>query len=149
LNDREPQPPPLDDSFDEVPLELKGFPAAIATWKRLAPMLRRCRQITQADRDALVALCLEWWRYLDAMKRIRKQGLVVKTKKSGYPMPNPYLPIATKALANCARLWPELGLTPSGRSRVKVADGSGPGPDGDAFSEFDVAPGSSPGVRAH
>jgi phage terminase small subunit len=48
-------------------------------------------------------------------------------------MPNPYLAIATKALAGCTRLWPELGLTPSSRSRVQVPVG-----DDDPFSEFDT-----------
>jgi P27 family predicted phage terminase small subunit len=100
-------------------------------------MLRLCKQITEADRSALVALCLEWARYLDATVKVRVLGLVVKTP-SGYPIPNPYLSIATKALGSCNKLWPELGLTPSSRSRVQTADG--PGPGGDAFTEFDAPP---------
>jgi P27 family predicted phage terminase small subunit len=136
LNAEEPQPPPLDTSFDTPPAELTGHPFAIAEWSRLAPMLRRCRQITEADRAALVALCLEWARYVTATEMVRTIGLIVKAP-SGYPMPNPCLSIATKALAGCNKLWPELGLTPSSRSRVKT-EGAGPG--GDAFSEFDEVP---------
>jgi len=59
-------------------------------------------------------------------------------------MPNPYLSIATRALAGCNKLWPELGLTPSSRSRVK-ADGAGP--DGDAFSMFDDVPRMAEGTK--
>lgn len=134
LNDHEPQPPPFHDTMDAPPEELAGRPVALAEWARLVPMLRRCRQITEADRSALVAVCLEWARYLDATSKV---VAMVITTATGYPMPNPYLSIATKALTGCTRLWAELGLTPSSRSRV-VTDG--PGPAGDAFSEFDAAP---------
>lgn len=146
LNVNEPQPPPLvvnslpfDAAADTTPEhtapdELADNARAIAEWQRLAPMLTRCKQITEADRAALIALCIEWSRYLDATQKVAVLGLVVKAP-SGYPITNPYLPIATKALANCNKLWPELGLTPSSRSRVKP-DGAPPG--GDAFSEFDI-----------
>lgn len=135
LNTEEPRPPAPDAAtFDVPPPELDGHAVAIAEWQRLAPLLRRARQVTEVDRSALVALCLEWARYIEATKKTLALGLVVKAP-SGYPMTNPYLSIATKALAGCAKLWPELGLTPSSRSRVKT---EGPGPDGDAFSEFDT-----------
>jgi len=139
LNDAEPQPPAIDDW--SAPAEL-DTPAARAEWDRLAPMLRQARQITAADRSSLVALCIEWSRYLEAIREVRAKGLIIKASRSGYLMPNPYLSIGTKALSNCQKLWPELGLTPSGRSRVKVA---GPGDaDGDpeerAFAEFDAPP---------
>jgi P27 family predicted phage terminase small subunit len=139
INLAEPLPPEVTTAFDEPPIELAADPAqpeglavARAEWRRLAPMLRRCRQITEADRTALLALCLEWDRYLEA--RAKAYPRVVKTQ-SGYFMPNPWLAIQTKALALCLKLWPELGLTPSSRTRV-AADG--PGPGGDAFSEFDT-----------
>jgi len=137
VNDREPDLPAFgSDPRWASPTELEDNPRALLEWSRLAPMLQRCRQITEADRAALLALCLEWARYLDASSKVRTLGLVVKTP-SGYPIPNPYLPIATRALAACNKLWPELGLTPSSRSRVTVA---GPGPDTDPFAEFDEAP---------
>lgn|SRR5262245_8371195 len=130
INAQEPQPPPLP---EVVPEELIGLEDAIAEWRRLSPMLRRARQITDADRAALIALCLEWSRYLDATRQLKTKGLVVEAP-SGYLMANPLIAIATKALHGCNRLWPELGLTPSSRSRVKM---DGPGVGGDEFSEFD------------
>jgi P27 family predicted phage terminase small subunit len=145
LNDHEPEPPPLEAatleaapaSEDEpTPPELADQAMAQAEWRRVVPMLRRCRQITEADRSALIALCLEWARYLEAMGEVRKLGMVVKAP-SGYPITNPFLSIALKALGGCAKLWPELGLTPSSRSRIAI---NGPGPGGDAFSEFDRPP---------
>jgi P27 family predicted phage terminase small subunit len=131
INNLEPQVPSVDASFDLPPPELFDLPMASAEWSRLAPILRRCRQVTEADRAALLALCIEYDRYMEA--RTKAYPRVVKSP-SGYAMPNPWLSIQTKALAACLKLWPELGLTPSSRSRVKV---DGPGPGGDAFSEFD------------
>jgi P27 family predicted phage terminase small subunit len=130
----EPKPPAPAADFDAPPLELSDHPAAIAEWSRLAPMLRLAGQVTLADRSALIALCLEWDRYLDATKQVQKHGLVVTTK-TGYPMTNPYLVIATKALAGCNKLWPELGLTPSSRTRVKTSPLS---PADDPFAQFDL-----------
>jgi P27 family predicted phage terminase small subunit len=144
LNDAEPTPPTPDETFDAPPIELDDFPGAAAEWTRLAPMLRTARQVTAADRSAMIALCMEWDRYLVAMAHVKKAGMVVKAP-GGYPMTNPYLAIATRALGNCSRLWPELGLTPSSRSRLHV---DGPGPDGDAFSEFDQPP-TAPSTTAH
>jgi P27 family predicted phage terminase small subunit len=57
---------------------------------------------------------------------------------------NPLLHVATKALNNCNRLWPELGLTPSSRSRVSVID---PGTEHDAFAEFDTPLPPTPSKR--
>jgi P27 family predicted phage terminase small subunit len=136
INHTEPQLP--DESPEEMPAELKVALPSIATraqaeWRRLAPILLARRALTTADRSALIALCLEWARYLDATE---KTTALVVTTPSGYPMPNPYLTVASKAFAACARLWPELGLTPSSRSRVQV-DGA---PAGDPFAEFDALP---------
>ena len=137
INTLEPHPEPLDPAIEELPPEeLAENPIARKEWIRLAPMLRRCRQITEADRSALIALCVEWARYIEATAHVRHTGLIIKAP-SGYPIPNPYLPIATKALAGCNKLWPELGLTPSSRSRVVMSEGSG-GIAGDAFTEFDT-----------
>lgn len=119
LNVEEPQPAAVDAStFDVPPPELDGLVVAAAYWTAVAPGLRKSRQVTEADRAALVALCVEWDRYIEA--RAKAYPRVVKSA-SGYPMPNPWLAIQTKALASCLKLWPELGLTPSSRSRVHVS----------------------------
>jgi len=113
-NDREPEPPPM--PGDEVPPLLMDNPIAIAEWVRLVPMLRRVRQITEADRSALIALCLEWNRYL--------------TVEASAPR--------NQALQACIKLWAEIGLTPSSRARVRTNETAAPG--GDSFSEFDEDP---------
>jgi len=140
MNGDEPQPAPVGDTFDTPPAELDDLPVAQAEWRRLAPMLRACRQITEADRAALLALCIEWDRYLEARPNAYPRVLTART---GYQMPNPWLTIQTKALAACVKLWAELGLTPSSRSRVKT-DTSGTATD--PFAEFDQPTG--PNARA-
>jgi P27 family predicted phage terminase small subunit len=135
INAQEPEPPPTD--LRTVPRELVGNAEAVREWKRLAPMLQTIRQVTEADRAALIALCVEWSRYLEAGKHARPR--ILTASRSGYKMPNPWLAIQRQALAACLKLWPELGLTPSARSRVKMSDGPS-APGGDSFSEFDDAP---------
>lgn len=134
LNDREPQPDPVGDDFDTPPPIVATEPEAIAEWLRLAPMLRKCRQVTEADRAALIACCIEWAHYRKAVEHRLPE--IIKAP-SGYAMPNPWISIGNKALAALVKLWAELGLTPSSRSRVTT---DGPGAGGDAFSEFDAVP---------
>lgn len=132
LNDREPQMPATAETFDAPPPELDGDDLACAEWRRIAPMLRASKTVTDAERGSLIALCQQWSRYQEATVSVRKAGLVVRAP-SGYPMPNPYLSIASKALTHCTKLWAELGLTPSARSRVVTAD-----TPADEWAEFDV-----------
>jgi P27 family predicted phage terminase small subunit len=115
----EPQPPAPEGSFDAPPPELAGDAAACAEWERLAPMLRTAGMITIAERGALIALTQQWSRYQDAQQKILALGMVVKTP-SGAPIVNPYLRVADAALQHCQRLWVELGLTPSTRSKLSA-----------------------------
>jgi P27 family predicted phage terminase small subunit len=137
LNMEEPIPPTSDATFEE-PAELTGDPVAIAYWHELAPMLRRIRQITDADRGVLVALCVQWSRYVEATKMLAvrdaegRSRMLIRLENGTY-MQNPYIAIANKSLILCTKLWVELGLTPSARSRVT----SQPDPHDDPFAEFD------------
>ena len=135
FNANEPQSPALDESFDTPPAELQS-PRAQAEWRRVAPILRKSRQVGATDRTSLIAACIEWARYLDANDKVAQLGFVVTTP-NGYPMTNPYLSIAARALAACTKLWPELGLTPSSRSRISTVAGASPD---DPFAEFDAPP---------
>jgi P27 family predicted phage terminase small subunit len=118
----EPTPPPVTSAFDVPPPDLDGDDRAAAEWRRLAPMLRACKLVTEAERTLLIALCQNWSRYLEAQDKIRKLGLLVKTP-NGLPVVNPYLDIANKALAICRPLWVELGLTPAGRAKIHALPG--------------------------
>lgn len=144
MNPKEPIfPAPSTTMVVTPPEEIADDPRAVAEWRRLAPMLRDARAITEADRASLIALCQQWSRYLFATTSVAAAGMVIRSP-SGYPMPNPYISIANKALNHCTKLWGELGLTPSSRARVMT---EGPPPGGDAFSEFDTPPVLGPVVK--
>lgn len=142
MNADEPQLRDLAD-YATPPAELDGLPVAQAEWRRLSPLLHQAGAISEGDRTALLALCVEWDRYVEA--RAKAYPRVVKAP-SGYAMPNPWLAIQSRALAACLKLWPELGLTPSSRSRVKA---TGVGTDNE-FAEFlDEAPGRHDDDKPH
>lgn len=140
LNDREPQPAALDAAWDVPPPEVAAVPLAAAYWGDVVPMLRQSRQVAGIDRGALVALCLEWARYLTAIEDARTEGHVVRLNRS-YRMANPHLGIASTALKACRALWAELGMTPASRTRVQVTGDTA----GDVFDEFDHA--TPPGAQ--
>jgi P27 family predicted phage terminase small subunit len=119
LNAHEPPLPRATDAFDTPPSELNHDPVARSEWERLAPLLRQCGLVSSADRNALLALCQQWARYLDAHDKVVALGMVVKAS-DGSPMRNPFWPIANDALSHCRQLWVELGLTPSSRSRISA-----------------------------
>jgi P27 family predicted phage terminase small subunit len=118
----EAQPPAATAAFDVPPPELEGDALAQAEWRRVAPMLRACKLVTEAERAALLALCQNWSRYLEAHNQVRRVGMLVKSAE-GLPHINPYLKIAEKAQTLCHRLWVELGLTPSGRAKIAALPG--------------------------
>jgi P27 family predicted phage terminase small subunit len=117
LNKHEPKPPVPDATFDEPPPELAGDGVAEAEWRRIAPIVRLTRILSDADRPLLIALCQQWSRYLEAHGKVASLGMVVKAG-NGQPVVNPYLAVSDKALVHCQKMWNELGLTPSSRSRV-------------------------------
>lgn len=129
----EPKLPAAAPSFDDVPPVLAGDDVAASEWKRLAPLLRQARIVTEADRGALIAACQQWSVYQDSLQRAPAERRVLRSPND-YPIPNPYIPMASKALLHCERLWESLGLTPSARSRVVAASAA---PEDDPFAEFD------------
>jgi len=99
------------------PALLKG--EALREWKRITPQLAAVGILTRLDLAVLAAYCQAWARWLDAESNLIKTGPVVKAL-SGYPMLNPWLCIANKAMQQIQRLAAELGLTPSARTRIEV-----------------------------
>lgn len=116
---REPKVPPVDASFDEPPREVAGDKVATDEWRRIAPMLRLCGIVSEADRAVMIAVCLMWSLYQAAQAEVRKGGML-SIGKGGIPYPNPYIGIADKALSQCRRMWGDLGLTPGGRAKLST-----------------------------
>lgn len=110
----EPKPKPI---APDCPEHLDD--AARAEWFATAPELERVGLLTLLDKAAFAAYCQVYSRWVNAEEHIKKHGLLIKSP-NGYPMPNPYLNIATRALDQMMRLLVEFGLSPSARSRIEV-----------------------------
>jgi P27 family predicted phage terminase small subunit len=100
--------------------------AARAEWRRIVPELLAVGVLATVDRAALALYCVAYARWEDAeQKLIESGGEVVKTR-SGYPIQNPYLSIANKAMDQIHRYLAEFGMSPSSRMRVaKSSHGDG------------------------
>jgi P27 family predicted phage terminase small subunit len=105
---------------------------ARAEWRRLLPILERMRVLTEADGAALAIYCAAFSRCRLAEREIGNYGLLV-LQENGILKRNPAEVIVAECEATMARVLVEFGLTPSARTRVKVAEADGPR---DALTEF-------------
>lgn len=113
LNENEPKP---EVSMPDAPDHLDK--AAREEWNRVVPILFRVRIMTDLDVAALASYCQAYGRWVEAEEHISEEGCVVIWK--GFPMQNPYLSIANKAMEQIRQFMSEMGMTPSSRSRVQV-----------------------------
>jgi P27 family predicted phage terminase small subunit len=119
LNDREPVPSA---GIPECPAHLDD--EARAEWFRTAAVLQEMGLLTRADRAALAAYCTVYSRWVQAEAQVQKFGSIVRSPEKGFPMKSPYLTVADQALEAMRKLMVEFGLTPSSRSRIRVAERS-------------------------
>ena len=112
LNDAEPQPratvPRCPDHLDEH---------AKKEWKRLVPVLRRMRVLTEADWMTLANLCQTWSTLVKAQTKLTEMGILYKTP-SGYVQQSPLLSVVNQCVDTITKLSREFGLTPAARSRI-------------------------------
>ncbi len=116
INEREPSPP---EGLPECPAFLDDD--ARAEWDRTSKVLSEMGLLSVADRSALAAYCTAYSRWLKAEEQVKKFGTIVKSPDKGFPMKSPYLTIADQALETMRKFMVEFGLTPSSRSRIRVA----------------------------
>src|SRR5260370_36162605 len=57
-------------------------------WKRLVPVLRRMRVLTEADGMPLANLCETWSTWVQAQKKLTEMGILYK-RPSGYIQQSP------------------------------------------------------------
>jgi len=94
--------------------------AARREWTRIAQELFDLGILTALDRAALEGYCHVYARWKEAKVKVAERGAIVTTKK-GNIIQNPYLAVENKALEQMRVFLVELGLSPSSRSRVKIA----------------------------
>jgi P27 family predicted phage terminase small subunit len=115
LNDREPATP---QGMPDCPEFLDD--EARAEWDRICRVLAQMGLLSTADRPALTAYCVTYSRWVEAERHVKQHGMIVKSPNKGVPMPNPFLWVATAAMAELRKWLIEFGLTPSSRSRIKA-----------------------------
>ena len=116
LNDREPKPK-VSTGIPRAPAFLDKV--AQREWRRTAKKLHKLGLLSEIDLTAFAAYCSCYSRWLEAQAQIQKHGMLIKAQ-SGFPMQSPYLAISNKAMEQMMKWLVEFGMTPSGRSRVKV-----------------------------
>lgn len=114
LNDAEPA---TENKLPSAPSHLSA--EARKEWRRIGHDLLDAGLMSKIDRAALASYCQCWARWVEAETQLKKHGPIVKSP-SGYPIQNPWLSIANKAMAQMLKVLPEFGMTPSSRSRIRV-----------------------------
>ena len=127
LNKDEPRPSVAQ---PEAPAHLDE--RAKAKFVAMAEMLARHGVMTELDAGALARYAVIWCRWIDAEAEIKRRGPVVKTE-GGNVIQNPFLAVANKCLLQMAQIENEFGLTPSSRSRIRMAE---PAETVDPFEEY-------------
>jgi P27 family predicted phage terminase small subunit len=128
INRQEPQPraraPKLPDHLDE---------AAKREWKRLIPILRRMRVLTEADGIALAGLCQAYSTMAQTQTKVNKTGLLLV--REGQIRATPLLKIIHECSDRINILCREFGLTPAARSRLQMNSTQNPS-GGDDILDF-------------
>jgi P27 family predicted phage terminase small subunit len=114
INGREPQPRAV---APRCPSYLDK--RAKEEWRRLIPILKRMKVLTEADGLTLANLCLAVSTLDRAQAKLNELGILYKAP-SGYVMQSPLLPVVNSCVDTITRLSREFGLTPASRSRITI-----------------------------
>ena len=115
LNKKEPKPEQISPKCPEH-IDRR----AKREWRRLAPVLEGLGLLTEVDGTAFAIYCQSYSTWVESVEKVKKTGMIVKAP-SGYPIQNPYLAIANKAVDQMKAFLAEFGMMPSSRSRISVS----------------------------
>lgn len=105
--------PPVEDTAPE-----QLGPAGRAVWEVVTD---QCKWLAESDRPTLVLLCEKFDRRQDFMVRLEASDPVLYTDK-GYAYANPLVGMLSTLETEIAKLLSVLGLTPTDRTRLGVAE---------------------------
>ena len=120
LNAVEPQPP-IPQSVPRTPRHL-GVEAK-REWKRMCHVLLAIGLYTEIDHAALEMYCQSYGDWIVAKRKVRNTGGRVLRSRKGALYTNPWVYEANGAWERLRKAAAEFGMTPSTRSRVRVATG--------------------------
>lgn len=114
LNKKEPKP---ENKIPPCPKHLTDV--ARKEWRRVTKELFALGIITRLDQAALAICCTAWADYVKACEMLELEGEVIISDKGG-AYQNPWMAIKKRSMDQVMKFYAEFGMTPSGRSRVKV-----------------------------
>lgn len=92
-------------------------------WDRAAKDLDACGILTNVDEAALAHYCEQFALWQEAVQHIKRNGMLLTSKKTGSVVPNPSIRIANSAHDRLVKMMVEFGMTPSSRARVRMRPG--------------------------
>ena len=111
---RLPKPPKFAPLAMEAPDWLSR--EARAEWRRLAKEFQRVDLVKRPDRAAMIALCTEWAKYVEATKVMNDPS---RPQRIGG---KPTHQVARESLDALIRLWARFGMTPADRARFDMPE---------------------------
>jgi P27 family predicted phage terminase small subunit len=107
---------------DVVPAEAPDPPDHLSglarrVWIEKAADMARAGLISKLDGENFACYCEAVATWVDAKSMIERQGAVLLSP-NGYPVQNPYLAIANKAMEQIRTFGSEFGLSPASRARL-------------------------------
>ncbi len=128
--DKSEMQPPI--AVPEAPDNLKE--PAMKEWVRISGLLGEMKILTELDMAALAAYCDHYGRWYEATSKLRKRGLLIKTR-FGDVVPNPLILIVRQASEAMMKILCEFGMTPS--SRVRIHGARKPDGEDDEMAEWE------------
>jgi P27 family predicted phage terminase small subunit len=112
----------LHDQADVVPAEAPDPPDHLSglarrVWHDKASDMARAGLISKLDAENFACYCEAVATWVEAKSMIAKQGAVLLSP-NGYPVQNPYLAIANRAMEQIRTFGSEFGLSPASRARL-------------------------------
>jgi P27 family predicted phage terminase small subunit len=113
LSRREPRP-----KLQRPPCPSWLAPEAKRVWKRTVADMAAMKTLAASDREALVVYCEAVVHHRQACEIVDRSGILIRYRDG--TVRNPALMVVASTGAIVTRLSAELGLTPSGRSRITM-----------------------------
>jgi P27 family predicted phage terminase small subunit len=96
---------------------------AAAEWRRVVPGLQRLDLLKEEDRGTLAAYCETWARFVEATRKVQKEGLTIEAKQG--TLPHPAVGIARAAGRELRAFANLFGLSPASEMALGKVSGDG------------------------